>query len=306
MTVMAILQDVDKCMRCNGCVTACKRTWNLKPPATIAEVKPARALVGPRQRMAIKSVRRGDMGPFIRYGCWHCPNPPCAYYCPFGAINKQESGAVSVDNAKCDPTACEDPMRPGVKPCEIGCQRGGYPKVPRRAEDYPYASGPYMGLPKMNKCTLCHGRAGSDAQITAAGGNPLDGLQTRATAAEIALVPERAHEPACVSTCPAKAMKWDTQANILAYLQDPANGYILANGTRNWYGNGSLFWASKKTLLIPPKADPLVEDHLAPMAANLLSSGRMVVPTLVIGGLAALAARKAKVSSEAATSTGEV
>ena len=34
MTVMAILQDADKCMRCNGCVTACKREWKMKLPTT--------------------------------------------------------------------------------------------------------------------------------------------------------------------------------------------------------------------------------------------------------------------------------
>lgn len=291
--VMAVFQDVDKCMRCGGCVTACKREWGLKTPTNIADVKPARSMVGPRQRLAIKSVKRGDMGPFMRYTCWHCPNPPCAYYCPLGAIQKQGTGAVSVDNAKCDPTACSPNA---VKPCEIGCQRGGYPKV-----GTPYETGPYAGLPKMNKCTLCHGRAGEDGYVDAS-----TALQTRATAAEIAAVPEKAHEPACVSTCPAKAMKWDTRANILAYLQDPANGYTLSNGTQNWYGNGSLFWAAKKVMLVPPKADPFIEDHIAPMTANMLSSGRMVVPTLVVGGLAALAARKAKVSAEAVENTEEV
>ena len=83
-------------------------------------------------------------------------------------------------------------------------------------------------------------------------------------------------------------MKWDSKANILAYLNDPANGYTLANGTQNWIGNGAMFWASKKVMLTPPKADPFVEDHIAPMASSMLSTGRMVVPTLLLGGLAAL------------------
>jgi Fe-S-cluster-containing dehydrogenase component len=287
MTVMAILQDADKCMRCNGCVTACKREWKMKLPASIAEVTPQKSIVNPRQRLAIKSLKRGDMGPFMRFSCWHCPDPPCAAECPLKAIVKLSTGAISVDNDKCNPNVCK--TGPGPKPCEFGCQRGGYPKV-----GMVYESGPYAGQLKMNKCTMCAGRAGVEDPTKN------DMLPTRASAAEILAVPEKAHEPACVSTCPAKAMKWDSKVNILAYLNDPANGYKLANGTQNWIGNGGVYWASKKVMLTPPKADPFIEDHIAPMASSMLSSGRMVVPTLVLGGLAALGARKAKVAAEEA------
>ena len=287
MTVMAILQDADLCMRCNGCVTACKREWNMKLPTDIADVIPQKSIVNPRQRLAIKSLKRGDMGPFMRFSCWHCPDPPCAAECPLGAIVKLSTGAISVDNDKCNPNVCK--TGPGPKPCEFGCQRGGYPKV-----GMVYESGPYVGQLKMNKCTMCAGRAGVEDPTRN------DQLPTRASAAEIVAVPEKAHEPACVSSCPAKAMKWDSKANILAYLSNPANGYTLANGTQNWIGNGGMYWASKKVMLTPPKADPFIEDHIAPMASSMLSSGRMVVPTLVLGGLAALGARKAKVAAEEA------
>jgi Fe-S-cluster-containing dehydrogenase component len=308
MTVMAILQDADKCMRCNGCVTACKREWELKLPTSIADVKPQKSIVNPRQRLAIKSLKRGDMGPFLRFSCWHCPDPPCAYECPFGAIHKEATGAINVDASKCQPNLCK--AGPGPKPCEIGCQRGGYPKV-----GVAYQSGTYAGQTKMNKCTLCTGRAGADGVV-----DPSTALPTRARkvgadfvsdlplsvgALPYPTVPELAHEPACVSTCPAKAMKWDAKDNILAYLRDPANGYTLANGTQNWIGNGSMFWASKKVMLTPPKADPFIEDHIAPMTSSMLSSGRMVVPTLLLGGLAALGMRKAKVAAAAVDGTTE-
>lgn len=307
MTVMAVFQDVDKCMHCNGCVTACKREWDLKLPTNIADVKPARTLVGPRQRLAIKSLKAGDMGPHMRYTCWHCTNPPCAPACPFGAIKKEATGAVSVDTAKCRPADCNE-GRPGPKPCQLGCQRGGYTKVGKA-----YQSGPYANVDKMNKCTLCHGRAGADGLV-----DPSTALPTRARkvgadfvsdlpvagGVPVPIVPEMAHEPACVSSCPAKAMKWDARDNILAYLNDPANGYILSSGTKNWYGAGSMFWASKKTLLVPPKADPFIEDHIAPMASTMIGTGRMVLPTLVVGGLAALAARRNRVEEEAGV-TGE-
>jgi len=294
MTVMAILQDADKCMRCNGCVTACKREWGLKLPTSIADVIPQKSIVNPRQRLAIKSLRTGDMGPFMRFSCWHCPDPPCAYECPFGAIKKQATGAINVDSSLCQPNLCNP--NPGPKPCETGCQRGGYPKV-----GVAYETGAFAGETKMNKCTLCTGRAGAEGVV-----DPNNALPTRATQTEIDAVPEKAHEPACVASCPAKAMMWDSKTNILAYLNNPANGYKLANGTQNWIGNGAMYWASKKVRLTPPKADPFVEDHIAPMTSSMLSSGKMVVPTLVLGGLAALTMRKVKVAAESATITEEV
>src|SRR5512139_3225049 len=120
MTVMAILQEVDKCMRCNGCVIACKREWKMKQE-TIGVMK-----VAYDQRLAIKSQKRVDMGPFIRYSCWHCPDPPCAKRCPKKAIIKRPNGAVDVDFNLCDPSVCQIN---GQYPCVIDCQRGGYPKV---------------------------------------------------------------------------------------------------------------------------------------------------------------------------------
>lgn len=289
--VMAVFQDVDKCMRCNGCVVGCKREWGLRTE-TIGV-----SAVAYDQRLAIKSQKRVDMGPFVRFTCWHCPDPPCASVCPFGAIKKEATGAVSVDKAKCNPLGCKD--RFGQYPCQVHCQRGGYPKI---GKGYVDSEALFM-----NKCTLCHGRAGADAAV---GSNA---LPTRATAAEIAAVPEKAHEPMCVSTCPAKAMKWDTKDNILAYMNDPANGFVWgANtsrpGTRNWIGNGSMYWGSKRVLLAPPKADPFIEDHISPMTQSLLSGGvakAALLPTLVVGGLMALSARRTRNESDTMTE-GEV
>lgn len=301
---MVILHEVDKCVRCNGCVIACKREWDLKNPSSMADITPQRMVVSPRQRLAIKSQRRVDMGPFVRFTCWHCPDPPCAGACPLGAIAKQENGAVSVDNNKCQPNVCYPSKPAGAPyPCEVACQRGGYPKVGVAYESRP-------GIVKMNKCTLCNGRAGSDAQITAVGGNPLTGLPTRAkksgadyiSAISGLAVPELAHEPACVSSCPAKAYRWDTEANIVTYLN--ANYVDAATGTKLWTGDGAIKWASKRQRFTPPKADPFIEDHVAPMASSLFTSGKMVLPTLVIGGLAAISMRRTK-NEELDAMTGE-
>jgi len=60
---MAILHDVDKCMRCNGCVISCKRTWKMKA------LNEGVHKTAPDQRVIIKSQKRVDMGPFIRFSC---------------------------------------------------------------------------------------------------------------------------------------------------------------------------------------------------------------------------------------------
>jgi Fe-S-cluster-containing dehydrogenase component len=283
---------VDKCIRCNGCVIACRREWNLRLPTNINDVLPAGGTpaqtVKDRTRLAIKSQRRSDMGSFVRFSCWHCPAPPCAAACPYSAIKKEANGAVSVNKTLCDPATCRTAARTtGLGyPCQIQCGRGGYPKIGQ----------PYEGDAsiKMNKCTLCAGRAGSDADIeavTGVVGSGALGLPSRASDAEIIATPERKHEPACVSSCPAKALTWDTRANILTLVA----GYTL-NGSANWVGDGSIFWASKKTPLGPPKADPFIEDHATPLVGDL--AAKLVVPTLVVGGLAALAARKARIEEE--------
>ncbi|GAV31710.1 MAG: hypothetical protein QMD76_00205 [Anaerosomatales bacterium] len=275
--VMAILQDVDKCMRCNGCVISCKRTWKMKA------LNPGVHKTAPDQRVIIKSQKRVDMGPFMRFSCWHCTNPPCAKRCPFGAIKKMSNGAVMVDPELCNPGGTNSKGVKCIYQCQIDCGRGGYPKVGVGSDLYSTA--------KAWKCTLCYGRAGAGESLISSYGTP---LPTKATAAEIAAVPEKAHQPSCVYTCPARAMMWDTRANILAYINDPANGFISA------VGDGSMFWASRKVLLVPPKADPYVEDHVTPLISSLVSgpfAKAALVPTLLAGGLAAVIARRQALAS---------
>lgn len=288
---MAIFQDVDKCMRCNGCVVSCKRTWKMTvPEATFGQNKTA-----PGRRLVIKSQKRVDMGPFMRYSCWHCENPPCVKRCPFKAILKRANGAVDVDSTLCKPGEFNAAGVKCIGQCQIDCGRGGYPKIGKGSDITP-------GVTKAWKCTMCFGRAGTG--LTTAGGSldPAAGnaLPSKATAAEIAAVAEKAHQPACVYTCPAAAMKWDTKTNIYNYVQAAANGFISAQG------DGSVYWASRKSLLIAPKADPFVEDHVTPLVSTVLSSPfarAALVPAALGAGLFALIARRQRLADE---SMGEV
>lgn len=284
---MAIFQDVDKCMRCNGCVISCKREWKMKA------LNPGVHKTAPDQRVIIKSQKRLDMGGFMRFSCWHCPDPPCVKRCPFNALTKQENGAVSIDPSLCDPAQCD-------QQCVTDCQKGGYPKIGIGSDVVFDAEGLDMGPLDLSstsrawKCTMCYGRSGADDQL-----NPLygEGLPTRASAADIVAVPEKAHEPACVYTCPAKAMTFDTRENIMSMIS--SGGYI------SYQGEGSMFWGSKKYILAAPKADPFVEDHLTPLFSSVLTSSvnrAAIVPTLVAGGILALVMQRIARANEATTS----
>lgn len=285
MTEMAIFQDVDKCMRCSGCVISCKRTWQMKAD------NPGVHKVEPDTRLMIKSQKRIDMGPYVRFSCWHCPDPPCVKRCPTKALAKQANGAVSTDPDLCDPTVCN-------RECTVDCKRSGYPKIGDGSD--------LFATDKSWKCTLCWGRAGSDADIQEAvdqrgaewgpfalpnNGNKLPGT---------AVVDAMDHEPSCVYTCPAKAMKWDTKDNVVNYINDAAYDiYAYHNEGDDWYisaqGDGNVFWASKSRLLLQPKADPFIEDHVTPMVSNVLNSPfakAALVPTIFVGGLLAVIARR--------------
>lgn len=286
MAVMAILQDVDKCMRCNGCVISCKRTWQMKA------LNPGIHKTAPDQRVIIKSQKRVDMGPFMRYSCWHCENPPCVKRCPFGAIQQDTaSGAVFIDPDKCKPNEFNADGVKCIAQCQIDCGRGGYPKVGKGSDQ-----APWNDQPKAWKCTMCYGRAG--ATLIPKYGNPLPTNGNNLPGAPVDAAFD--HEPSCVYTCPAKAMKWDTKDRIRTYLNTPANGYISAQG------DGGVYWASKKSLVIAPKADPFVEDHVTPLVSTVLSSPfakAALVPAALGAGLVALIARRQRLADE---SMGEV
>ena len=281
MAEMAILQDVDKCMRCNGCVISCKRTWQMKA------LNPGVHKTAPDQRVIIKSQKRVDMGPFMRYSCWHCTNPPCKNRCPFQAIKKMPNGAVMIDPNLCQPGGTNSKGVTCVQQCQTDCGRGGYPKIGEGSD--------LFDTPKAWKCTLCYGRAGADADLDDTYGFALptkvypDASGNYISSISGTSVPDLKHQPSCVFTCPAKAMVWDTKANIVAYLNDGDNGFISA------VGDGSMYWASRKSVIIAPKADPFVEDHVTPLLSTMLSSPfakAALVPTALGAGLLAVIARR--------------
>lgn len=138
MAEMAILQEIDKCMKCRGCTVACQRSQGLTTVTGDNNGK-----VQADDPMVVKAQGKNDAPPFVRYSCWHCSNPPCKTACPLNAMKVDvDTKAVWIDHSVCDPTSCQ-------QQCVTNCRKGGYPKVA--------TSNPGPGL-KAYKCDLCKNR----------------------------------------------------------------------------------------------------------------------------------------------------
>jgi anaerobic dimethyl sulfoxide reductase subunit B (iron-sulfur subunit) len=258
MADMAILHEIDKCMRCRGCQVACEKKQGLTTIVGNAETVQADDV------MVVKAQGSNFNPPFVRYSCWHCYNPPCATGCPFKAMKTGSNGGVYVDKALCNPAACH-------QECARDCRKGGYPKIGTNAPGtFAY------------KCDLCYDRV-ADATLPV----PADGVR----------------KPACVTTCPARALTYDTVDNIKAKLnQNSTTGYSQPGDV--WMGEGHVFWARKNVngalaTFTPPTTDPFIEDHISPMFGKILKSpvaAAVAVPAVFLGGLYALIQRRIKLS----------
>ena len=168
--------DLSKCMRCHGCVAACRVehflplgvTW----PRLIAWEETA-------DEMTTYPVR-----------CNHCQEAPCVKVCPTGATQQREDGIVWVDQDMCV----------GCRYCIIACpyqnrtflskdkDTGYFPGYELTAFEkagkrlYPHTTG------TTEKCNFCMERV--DAGLSK-GLKP--GIDREAT-------------PACVNTCQARAL----------------------------------------------------------------------------------------------------
>lgn len=144
MAHMAILQEIDKCMKCRGCQVACQRVQGLFRVPNYDGV-PKIAWDDP---MVVKPQAANDSPPYVRYSCWHCDAPPCAPACPLGAMAiDSATGAVYVDANLCVPDNC-------LRQCRTYCRRGGYVRI-RERSDIPNG---VNEEPLAFKCHLCYNR----------------------------------------------------------------------------------------------------------------------------------------------------
>jgi Fe-S-cluster-containing dehydrogenase component len=111
-----ILVDVERCLGCGVCVTACKQENDLPPH--IDDV-PGKMGTSWNQVLAISEGKYPNFWEYtFPVHCMHCKNPPCIPSCPQEAINKNDNGIVLISEDKCD--ACENETDK-LRKCENAC-----------------------------------------------------------------------------------------------------------------------------------------------------------------------------------------
>ena len=125
MARMKFLCDAERCIECNGCVTACKNEndvpWGVN-------------------RRRVVTINDGVVGAekSISVACMHCSDAPCMAVCPVDCFYHTGDGVVLHDKDLC-----------------IGCGYCFY-ACPFGAPQFPQA-GAFGMRGKMDKCTFCSG-----------------------------------------------------------------------------------------------------------------------------------------------------
>ncbi len=170
--------DLRKCARCHGCIAACR----------IEHYLPF-GITWPR----LVAVETGGDPPMVStfsVRCNQCADAPCVEACPTGATYKRDDGIVAIDQNKCV----------GCRYCVISCpyQNRTFLSKDKNREFFPHKGlTPFEKIGRKEyphqvgtteKCNFCMERI--DAGL-AKGLKP--GVDREAT-------------PACVNTCPARAL----------------------------------------------------------------------------------------------------
>lgn len=161
--------DPARCQGCRACVVACKQEMNTPDGVSYRHVLE-------RWSGSYPSPKRG----FISMACFHCEHPACLKACPTSP-DKTNYDNPSNTIRKYSPygiVLINQETCIGCKRCAAACPYG----APR--------FNPYTE--KMEKCTLCAHRILADGSYTTLRSSP-----------------SGTWKPACVTTCPSKALDWE-------------------------------------------------------------------------------------------------
>ena len=163
----AIITDLNRCVGCLACATACKGVNNVP----IGNYWNKVVRVGPNPIPGGSGDYPDVYMYFLPISCQHCENPACTKVCPVGATWKDEqTGIVRQDYDKCI----------GCRMCMAACPynaRSFNWEEPVRDVDFNYGDAEVPVRPRgvAEKCTLCRERT------------------------------DRGEEPMCVVCCPSHA-----------------------------------------------------------------------------------------------------
>lgn len=124
MARMKFLCDSERCIECNGCVTACKNEneveWGVN-------------------RRRVVTINDGESNEVsLSVACMHCTDAPCMAVCPVDCFYTTDDGIVLHDKDTCI----------GCGYCLFACPFGA-PQFPQ--------DGAFGERGKMDKCTFCAG-----------------------------------------------------------------------------------------------------------------------------------------------------
>jgi formate dehydrogenase iron-sulfur subunit len=121
---MKFLCDAERCIECNGCVTACNNEHEVPTG------------MNRRHVVTLNDGRGGEKS--ISVACMHCTDAPCAAVCPVDCFYTTDDGIVLHDKDLCI----------GCGYCFYACPFGA-PQYPRQEA--------FGARGKMDKCTFCAG-----------------------------------------------------------------------------------------------------------------------------------------------------
>jgi anaerobic dimethyl sulfoxide reductase subunit B (iron-sulfur subunit) len=121
--------DLSTCIGCKTCMIACKDKNDL--PDGIKWRRVSEYAGGSWKKATDGTFTQDVFAYYASVGCNHCEDPACLKVCPTGAITKNASGIVLIDQKKCN----------GCKNCVMAC--------PYQAPQFNAA------LKKASKCDFC-------------------------------------------------------------------------------------------------------------------------------------------------------
>jgi len=178
--------DLDKCTGCQACVVACKVENNV-PFAEPKEAAKGRVISWMEVLVTIEGEYPNVRARYMPRPCMQCDNPPCTKVCPVRATYKDPEGLVAQIYPRCI----------GCRYCTNNCPytvkyfNWYRPEWPPEMENY--LSPDVAVRPKgvVEKCTFCHHRLQRAREEARAEGRELR---------------EGEYVPACVETCPSRAL----------------------------------------------------------------------------------------------------
>jgi formate dehydrogenase iron-sulfur subunit len=129
---MKFLCDTERCIECNGCVTACNNEHDVPQE------------INRRHVVTLRDGVRGEKS--VSVACMHCTDAPCAAVCPVDCFYFTPDGIVLHDKDLC-----------------IGCGYCFY-ACPFGAPQFPEKSA-FNARSKMDKCTFCAGGPPPDNSV---------------------------------------------------------------------------------------------------------------------------------------------